>query len=242
MSNQSRSYAINIGWVEIIGEDVRDLLENGSVMCQTVSDVFHWLQIGLSNKSNENGSHNLFTITLEQQWISPEGLIQHRLSTASFSDLCGTERMFMLNSMDQHQSIPKDLGLQALENIVNQLTDTTIIPTAQLIYNNNNAEIQYNQTTLLKDSFGGRAQTLLILSVSPLERDINETIYNLQFAFKAQCVRNYVIMNTFSDNNTPISREIQSEMPTDPNETFGLQFAASQWLKLVSNAEGLFAK
>lgn len=215
---------------------VTDLLEAGSVHCTNVSDVFHWMQIGMTNRTSEN-AHSLFTITLEQQWVSPDGLIQHRLSTASFSDLCGTERMFVMNSMDQHVSIPKDLGLQALERIVTTLTDPA------LIYNNSN--IQYNQTTLttlLKDSFGGRAQTLVILCVSPLERDVNETIYNLQFTFKAQCVRNYVIMNTFSDNNTPISPEAVPDISADPADTFGLQFAASQWLKLVSNAEGLFSK
>ncbi|XP_036333543.1 kinesin-like protein costa [Rhagoletis pomonella] len=116
-----------------------------------------------------------------------------------------------------------------------------------------NGNIPYNRatlTTLLKDSFGGRAQTLLILCVSPLERDCNETICNLQFAFKIQCVRNYVIMNTFSDDNTPISPEaLVPELPGGGGpclpvgtDTFGLQFAASQWYKLVANAEGLFSK
>lgn len=214
------------------------MLGAGSVHCTNVTDVFHWLQVGMTNRSSEN-THNLFTITLEQQWVSQDGLIQHRLSTASFCDLCGTERMFVMNSMEQHVSVPKDLGLQCLERIVTALTDPS------LAYNTTN-NIQYNQTTLttlLKDSFGGRAQTLLILSISPLERDVNETIYNLQFAFKAQCVRNYVIMNTFSDNNTPISPEVvPPEIGNEHADNFGLQFAASQWFKLVSNAEGLLSK
>ncbi|TMW40340.1 hypothetical protein DOY81_014580 [Sarcophaga bullata] len=182
-------------------------------------------------------AHTLFTLTLEQQWVSKEGLIQHRLSTASFSDLCATERLFMLNSLDQPSSLPKDLD-------------------PALMYNAN-GNIPYNQTTLttlLKDSFGGRAQTLLILCVSPFERDINETLCNLQFVFKVQCVRNYVVMNTFSDDNTPLSPEgILPELgggsvttagltPPVPDTHFGLQFAASQWFKLVSNAEGLFSK
>lgn len=236
--HRERNFAMNIGWVEINGEAVTDLLGAGSVHCTNVTDVFHWLQVGMTNRSSEN-THNLFTITLEQQWVSQDGLIQHRLSTASFCDLCGTERMFVMNSMEQHVSVPKDLGLQCLERIVTALTDPS------LAYNTTN-NIQYNQTTLttlLKDSFGGRAQTLLILSISPLERDVNETIYNLQFAFKAQCVRNYVIMNTFSDNNTPISPEVvPPEIGNEHADNFGLQFAASQWFKLVSNAEGLLSK
>lgn len=211
-------------------------MDAGSVHCTTTGDVFRWLQIGMRNRT-DSGVHNLFTLTLEQHWVTQDGLIQHRLSTASFCDLCGTERIFMVNSIDQHVSVPKDLGLQCLERIVTTLTDPTLIYTTNTV--------QYNQTaltTLLKDSFGGRAQTLVILCVSPLERDMNETIYNLQFAFKAQCVRNYVIMNTFSDNNTLLSPDVVPEMGTESTDTFGLQFAASQWLKLVSNAEGLFSK
>lgn len=102
--------------------------------------------------------------------------------------------------------------------------------------------VDYNQstlTTLLKDSFGGRAQTLFILCVSPFEDHFTETQHNLQFAFKVQCIRNFVVLNTFSDNNTVA--HVPTETVEQP-DTFGLQFAASQWLKLVSNAEGLFTK
>ncbi|XP_037817727.1 kinesin-like protein costa [Lucilia sericata] len=251
-NHPERTYAVNIGWVEICGEVIRDLLGVGNVHCMNFADVFHWLQVGLQSLANSKMemAHTLFTLTLEQQWVSKEGLIQHRLSTASFSDLCATERLFMLNSLDQPSSLPKDLGLQSLEHVVNTLTDPA------LMYNAN-GNIPYNQTTLttlLKDSFGGRAQTLVILCVSPFERDINETLCNLQFAFKVQCVRNYVVMNTFSDDNTPLSPEgILPELggggvtaagltPPVPDSHFGLQFAASQWFKLVSNAEGLFSK
>lgn len=253
MSNHpERTYAVNIGWVEICGEVIRDLLGVGNVHCMNFADVFHWLQVGLQALANSKMemAHTLFTLTLEQQWVSKEGLIQHRLSTASFSDLCATERLFMLNSLDQPSSLPKDLGLQSLEHVVNTLTDPA------LMYNAN-GNVPYNQTTLttlLKDSFGGRAQTLVILCVSPFERDVNETLCNLQFVFKVQCVRNYVVMNTFSDDNTPLSPEgILPELggggvttagltPPVPDTHFGLQFAASQWFKLVSNAEGLFSK
>lgn len=239
--HRERNFVINIGWVEVCGDEIHDLLDNsGNVPCTSVSDVFQWLQIGLSNKSHVS-VHSIFTLTLEQQWVtSGEGLIQHRLSTASFCDLCSTDRMLVLNSIEQHLSVPKDLGLQALERIIQDLVVTN---------SNYVVGIQYNQTTLttlLKDSFGGRAQTLLILCVSPLEEDITETIHNLQFGCKAQCVRNFVVLNTYSDNNTPlVVVDAAVDEPVSQEHTadnFGLQFAASQWLKLVSNAEGLFSR
>lgn len=227
---RERSYVINVGWVEIVVDEIHDLLDVGTVQCLSIGDVFHWLKIGLHNRTADNHyGHSLFTLTLEQQWINAEGLIQHRLSTASFCDLCATERLIM-NSIEQHISVPKDLGLQALERIVHALTDPNCLM------------VDYNQTTLttlLKDSFGGRAQTLFILCVSPFEDHFTETQHNLQFAFKVQCIRNFVVLNTFSDNNTVA--HVPNETAEQP-DTFGLQFAASQWLKLVSNAEGLFTK
>ncbi|GAB0091587.1 Kinesin-like protein costa [Sergentomyia squamirostris] len=237
VSFRERNYVVNVAWVEICGEDVlRDLLGTGSVPCQTVEEAFQWLKVGINNKSGKIG-HSIFTLTLEQQWVSGDGLIQHRLSTASFCDLCGTDRMYVLNSINQHLSIPKDLRLQTLENIVSALANPSVV-----LSNNNIPYHNTNLTTLLKDSFGGRAQTLLFLTISSHEEHINETIHNLQFAFKVQCVRNYVVMNTFSDNNTPVKVDNVQDALNEPVDTFGLQFAASQWFKLVSNAEGLLSK
>lgn len=234
-----------MGFVEICNGEIRDLLGMGNVHCNTVEEVFHWLQLGLSTKQ-PSPAHTLFTLTLEQQWVSKDGLIQHRLSTASFSDLGASDRCG-----EPPPGHPRDGGLHCLEQVVNTLTDPSIMYGV-------NGNIPYGQTTLttlLKDSFGGRAQTLVILCVSPLEQHVNETLGNLQFAFKVQCVRNYVIMNTFSDDNTPISPEavprgppvtgsaaLMAAVGSANADNFGLQFAASQWFKLVSNAEGLFAK
>ncbi|XP_017132869.1 kinesin-like protein costa [Drosophila elegans] len=241
-SHPERTYAINVGFVEICGGEVCDLLGMGNIHCTNVDAVFRWLQTGLSARQSLP-AHTLFTLTLEQQWVSKEGLLQHRLSTASFSDLCGTERCG-----EPPPGRPRDAGLHMLEQVVSTLTDPGLMYGV-------NGNIPYGQTTLttlLKDSFGGRAQTLVILCVSPLEEHLVETLGNLQFAFKVQCVRNYVIMNTYSDDNTLIVRPPEALPVSDPavgplaqavsGDNFGLQFAASQWSKLVTNAEGLFAK
>ncbi|XP_033156342.1 kinesin-like protein costa [Drosophila mauritiana] len=237
-----RTYAINVGFVEICGGEVCDLLGMGNIHCTNLDAVLHWLQVGLSARQSLP-AHTLFTLTLEQQWVSKEGLLQHRLSTASFSDLCGTERCG-----DQPPGRPRDAGLCMLEQVISTLTDPGLMYGV-------NGNIPYGQTTLttlLKDSFGGRAQTLVILCVSPLEEHLPETLGNLQFAFKVQCVRNFVIMNTYSDDNTmivqpaepvPVSNSSAGPLAqAGPGDNFGLQFAASQWSKLVTNAEGLFSK
>lgn len=256
-------FAINVAWIDVHGDEIHDLLGgDGIVQCQTIEDVFHCLRIGMVNRHSE-ASHNLFTITIEQQWITANGLIQHRLSTASFCDLAGTERMHMVNEFNEQISVPKDISLQSLERIVSSLC----VPTISMLDNEKiNLMNQYEDTMLtklLKDSIGGRAQTLMIFCVSPLQQHVVETIHNLQFAYKVQFVRNKVVMNTFSDNNMPIPNfgyidpiEPDLNMPKaihynptmeksnrkNCQNSMGLKFANTQWVKLVSNAEGLFNK
>ncbi|XP_075169295.1 kinesin-like protein costa [Haematobia irritans] len=254
-----RTYVVNITWTEICREIIRDVFGVGSVQCMTKKDAFHWLQVGykLLNSTKKQMGHSLFSITLEQRWITKEGLIQHRLSTASFTDLGATERICMQNALGQPSYLPKDLGLQSLECVV-----STLIDPALMVQGYENVPYHHTMlTTMLKDSFGGRAQTLVIVCVSPWEEDLNETVANMQFAFKVQCVHNFVVINSFTDDNTLATEEEEEdvgsermdedeeEMKMEPEsetlkkqDQFALQFSAHQWSKLVANAEDLLSK
>lgn len=212
--------AMKVEWFELCGDEIDDLL-NGAIPCRSIDDVFHCLRDGSSKirqrrrRSNSTDNiasvHNIFTISIEQQWITANGYLQHRESTASFCDLAGTQRQPSRNDQQLGESIPNDPSLQALERIVTTLCVSTpqCVPSPQKL-NNDHANLlnQYKSTKLtsfLKDSFGGRAQTLMIFCVSPLARDAIETIQNLQFAYRTQFVWNKITMNAFSDNNKPIA-------------------------------------
>lgn len=224
--NCEKNWSIHITWSQICGENVQDLLGAGSVECTNVSDAFQLIQLGMSNHA-PRCAHSLFTLTLEQQWLV-DHVMQHRISTASFADLAGSEKVFVMDSNGVTQSLPTDPGLIALQRCIMSLTDPYINQC-------NLQNIPYNQsvlTTLLKDSFGGRAKTLLICCLSPLMRDLNESYYTLQFAMRAQLVKNIVTMNSYTTYET-----MQENI-----DLFGLQFAANQLFKLVSNAEELFQK
>lgn len=260
LTKRPSGFSVNVAWIELIGNEIHDILGDGIIQCHNLNDVFQCLRIGFTNR-NPAATHSIFTITIEQQWISPDGLLQHRLSTASFCDLVGTQRMVTVNQFDQEISMPKDPGLQVLERIVMTLCDPTTLENDRNLLMN-----QYEETMLsrlLKDSFGGRAQTLMICCVSPLEQDVFETLENLHFAYKTQFVRNAVILNTFSDNNMPIANLIDPAIMIDPRlakfshytaadvmnkmntvnqNPPGMEFAAAQWMKLIANAEGLFNK
>lgn len=225
--NRDRTCSVHIAWSQICGESVQDLLGTGSVECRSVSDAFQLLQLGMSNMAPKS-AHTLFTVTLEQQWNS-DNIVQHRISTASFADLAGSDKMLVMDGSGSTQSIPTDSGLLALQRCVLSLTEPYIQSC------NTSNTIPYSQsvlTTLLKDSFGGRAKTLVICCVSPFLRDFTETHYTLQFGVRAQLIKNIVTINsytTFDNLNENL-------------DVFGLQFAANQLFKLVSNAEELFQK
>lgn len=223
--NRDRNCTVHVAWSQICGENVQDLLGSGSVECRNVSDAFQLLQLGMSNIA-QKCAHTLFTITLEQHWIF-DNAVQHRVSTASFADLAGGDKMLVMDSSGSTQSVSTDPGLLALQRCVISLTEPFL--------QSYNTSIPYNQsvlTTLLKDSFGGRAKTVVICCVSPLLRDFRETHYTLQLGIRAQLIKNIVTINSYTT----------CDNLNENLDVFGLQFAANQLFKLVSNAEELFQK
>lgn len=226
-----RNIMIYITWTQICGENIQDLLGSGNVEVCSVTEAFHWIQLGMSNVAPHH-AHTLFTITLEQQWVA-EQTVQHRISTASFADLSSCEKIFVIGSAGEAQTVPTDCGLLALHNVVTTLTDPYVGYQSFVPYN------QSTLTTLLKDSFGGRAKTLVLCCVSPYMKDYTENLYTLQMALKMQCIRNYVTFNSYATEAPEIS-ERESMDNGAYSDVFGLQFAVSQWMKLVTNAEDLF--
>ncbi|KAF5300029.1 hypothetical protein FQR65_LT09286 [Abscondita terminalis] len=216
-----KHFLIHVAWTQICGENVFDLLGSGSVECNNVSDAFDLLKLGTSNIIG-NYAHTLFTVTLEQQYFL-DGNIHHKISTASFIDLASSDKMLVVDNNGLTQYLPTDIGLLTLHKCIYMLSE---------MCNYNQNLIPHNQsalTMLLKDSFGGRAKTLLICCVSPLVNDYMETLSALQFLQRAQLVRNYVTVNSYT------TYEMNENV-----DLFGLQFATNQLFKLVSNAENLF--
>ncbi|RZC37130.1 Kinesin and/or SCP-1 domain containing protein [Asbolus verrucosus] len=224
---RDRNWSVHVTWSQICGENVQDLLGVGSIECGNISDVFQLIQLGMSNIAPKC-AHTLFTLTLEQQWVV-DTTVQHRVSTASFADLAGSEKVLVYDSNGMMQTIPTDLGIQTLQRCIMTLSET-----CGTQYNHYNF-IPYTQsvlTTLLKDSFGGRAKTVVMCCVSPLIQDFTETLYTLQLALRVQMIKNFVTVNSYTT----------FESLQENFDVFGLQFAANQLFKLVSNAEELFQR
>lgn len=198
--------------MQVVNNNIFDVLGAGLVKCSNVEEAFQYLQLGWRQRSLGN-NHTFFTVSMEQKWVGTNGVLNHRMSTASFCDLA---------------AYPEP-GLFALENIIKEL-----------IAGNPPKQINYDRcilTAMLRDSFGGRAFTWVIGCISTEPDDYQDTLKILNLCLCCRGIKNYVTVNLFADNNTPVYTD---KIPTD--NAFNLQFATTQWIKLVSNAEGLFNK
>ncbi|XP_013175368.1 PREDICTED: kinesin-like protein costa, partial [Papilio xuthus] len=209
-----REFILHITWMQVVNNNIFDVLGAGLVRCCNVEEAFQYLQLGWRQRCLGN-NHTVFTVSMEQKWVGTNGVLNHRMSTASFCDLA---------------AYPEP-SLFALENIIKEL-----------VAGNPPKQINYDQcilTAMLRDSFGGRAFTWVIGCISTEPEDYQDTLKILNICLCCRGIKNFVTVNLFADNNTPVYTE-KSVLPAD--NSFNLQFATTQWIKLVSNAEGLFNK
>ncbi|XP_039751125.1 kinesin-like protein costa [Pararge aegeria] len=209
-----REYILHITWMQVVNNNIFDVLGAGLVRCTNVEEAFQYLQLGWRQRCLGN-NHTVFTVSMEQKWVGSNGILNHRMSTASFCDLA---------------AYPEP-GLFALENIIKEL-----------VAGNPPKQINYDRcilTAMLRDSFGGRAFTWVIGCISTEPDDYQDTLKILNLCLFCRGIKNFVTVNLFADNNTPVYTD-KAVIPTD--NAFNLQFATTQWIKLVSNAEGLFNK
>lgn len=102
----------SVGWTEINDQNqLLDLLNGtGLIQCNSVSQLFDAISLGLKNKNNTN-NHNILSIVLEQQQLisNVTGQIMHKLSTVNFCDLnYGTEKAFTNQFISEP---PRDLPM-----------------------------------------------------------------------------------------------------------------------------------
>ncbi|VVC95584.1 unnamed protein product [Leptidea sinapis] len=208
-----REFILNITWMQVINNNIFDVLGGGLVRCCNIEEAFQYLQLGWRQKCLGN-YHTVFTVSMEQKWVGTNGVLNHRMSTASFCDLA---------------AYPEP-GLFAVESIIKEL-----------VAGNPPKQINYDRcilTAMLRDSFGGRAFTWVLGCISSEPEDYQDTLKILNLCLCCRGIKNFVTVNLFADNNTPVYND--KSVPQD--NAFNLQFATAQWIKLVSNAEGLFNK
>ncbi|XP_076980289.1 kinesin-like protein KIF7 [Tamandua tetradactyla] len=216
---------VHVSYLEVYKEEFRDLLEVGTasrdiqlreddrgnvVLCgvkevdvEGLDEVLSLLEMG--NAARHTGathlnrlssrSHTVFTVTLEQRGRAPSRLPrpaagQLLVSKFHFVDLAGSERVLKTGGSDERlrESIQINSSLLALGNVISALADPQ----------RRGSHIPYRDskiTRILKDSLGGNAKTVMVACVSPSACDFDETLNTLNYASRAQSIRNRATVN-----------------------------------------------
>ncbi|XP_053437632.1 kinesin-like protein KIF7 [Nycticebus coucang] len=215
---------VHVSYLEVYKEEFRDLLEVGTasrdiqlredergnvVLCgvkevdvEGLDEVLSLLEMG--NAARHTGathlnrlssrSHTVFTVTLEQRGRAPSRLPrpagQVLISKFHFVDLAGSERILKTGSSGERlkESIQINSSLLALGNVISALGDPQ----------RKGSHIPYRDskiTRILKDSLGGNAKTVMIACISPSSSDFDETLHTLNYASRAQNIRNRAAVN-----------------------------------------------
>ena len=131
---------------------------------------------------NEFSSRSHLLVSLVLEWKKKNDQLKRGKMT--FIDLAGSERLAEVASevFLFEEALFIDESLQYLSFLVRQLGgsvhDLDYIYTGSIL------------TTLLKDTIGGNAHTLVIVNISPSNVDITATFDSLNFAVKTGLIKN----------------------------------------------------
>nr|XP_034987639.1 kinesin-like protein kif7 [Zootoca vivipara] len=175
-------------------DEVLSLLEMGNMAKHT--GATH-----INRKSSR--SHSIFTVTMEQRRSAGRltclALQEKVLVPASgqvlsskfhFVDLAGSERVVKTGNTGERlkESIQINSSLLALGNVISALGDPR----------RKGSHIPYRIpkiTRILKDSLGGNAKTVMIACLSPSSSDFDESLTTLNYANRAQNIKNRAVVN-----------------------------------------------
>ncbi|XP_073160236.1 kinesin-like protein KIF7 isoform X1 [Lepidochelys kempii] len=175
-------------------DEVLSLLEMGNTVKHTGATHIN---------TQSSRSHTIFTVTMEQRRgagrltrltlhdrASVPASGQVLASKFHFVDLAGSERVVKTGNTGERlkESIQINSGLLALGNVISALGD----PRRKC------SHIPYRDskiTRILKDSLGGNAQTVMIACVSPSSSDFDESLNTLNYASRAQNIKNKAMVN-----------------------------------------------
>ncbi|XP_062922116.1 kinesin-like protein kif7 isoform X1 [Mobula hypostoma] len=222
--------------VETASKDIRTREDDkgNTVLCgvkecevEGLDEALSLLEIGNTTKhtsatqinTRSSRSHTIFTITMEQRRGigritrlaaaagDPFSSTQVITSKFHFVDLAGSERIIKTGNTGERlkESIQINSGLLALGNVISVLGDPR----------RKGSHIPYRDskiTRILKDSLGGNAKTVMIACISPSSLNFDENLTSLNYAKRAQNIKNQVVINCKKevDRNNELELQIKT--------------------------------
>ncbi|XP_064490265.1 kinesin-like protein KIF18A [Ornithodoros turicata] len=208
---EERSFKVMVSYFEVYNENVKDLLKPGGAPLILLEDPVRGVQISkLSVHAPQNASqllemlhqgnlnrtqhptdanaessrsHAVFQVYLTQSEHVTGTSSGVRSSKMSFIDLAGSERAATVTSTGVRfrEGTNINRSLLALGNCINALADYK-----------RKGHVPYRDsklTRILKDSLGGKCQTVMIAAISPSSFNYEDTYNTLKYADRAKNIR-----------------------------------------------------
>ncbi|XP_072464921.1 kinesin-like protein KIF1B isoform X5 [Notamacropus eugenii] len=237
-SNEEMSYSVEVSYMEIYCERVRDLLnpknkghlrvrehpllgpyvEDLSKLAVTsYTDIADLMDAGnkartvAATNMNETSSrsHAVFTIVFTQKKLDSEtNLSTEKVSKISLVDLAGSERADSTGA--------KGTRLKEGANINKSLTTLgkVISALAEVSKKKKKTDfIPYRDsvlTWLLRENLGGNSRTAMVAALSPADINYDETLSTLRYADRAKQIKCNAVIN--EDPNAKLVRELKEEV------------------------------
>jgi len=210
--SESVEYTVQIAYMEIYMEKIRDLLnpqkdnlnihegpkgpyvkDLREVYVDSVDDVLAAMELGQrsravasTNMNQESSrSHSIFSLTVNQKDVNTQS---QKSGMLYLVDLAGSEKVGKTGATGQTLEEAKKINksLSALGMVINALTDgkSTHIP-----YRDSKL------TRILQESLGGNSRTTLIINCSPSSYNDAETVSTLRFGMRAKTIKNKAKVN-----------------------------------------------
>ena len=237
---EGTKYRVEVSYLEIYNERVKDLLQKGSThnlkvrehpttgpYVQDLSkhlvgeyrDILRLMEQGndlrttASTNMNDTSSrsHAIFTITFAQAGYL-EGMPHETESKIHLVDLAGSERANATGASGQRlkEGAHINKSLVTLGSVISALAEAS---SQKASSSSSSKHIPYRDSTLtwlLKDSLGGNSKTIMIATISPADVNHNETLSTLRYANRAKNIINKPTVN--EDANVKLIRDLREEI------------------------------
>ncbi|KAI4325691.1 hypothetical protein MLD38_031068 [Melastoma candidum] len=204
---ETHLYEISVSVLEVYNEQIRDLLATSpsskkleikqasegfhnvpgvvEAKVQNIREVWNVLQVGSnaravgSNNVNEHSSRSHCMLCI---MVKSKNLIDGECTRSKLwlVDLAGSERLAKTDAQGERLKEAQNINrsLSALGDVISALANKS----SHIPYRNSKL------THLLQDSLGGDSKTLMFVQISPLEKDLGETLSSLNFATRVRGV------------------------------------------------------
>lgn len=239
VKDKNLSYTVEVSYLEIYNERVRDLLNPSTkgnlkvrehpstgpyvedlskLAVRSFQEIEHLMDEGnkartvaaTSMNDTSSRSHAVFTLIVTQKRHDVETRMDtEKVAKISLVDLAGSERATSTGATGARLKEGAEIN-RSLSTLGRVIAALADLSTGK---KKNSSLVPYRDsvlTWLLKDSLGGNSMTAMIAAISPADINFEETLSTLRYADSAKRIKNHAVVN--EDPNARMIRELKEEL------------------------------